>query len=93
MAGYSGSTAEAYANALGYAFLPLMEEFVAGDITGDGTVNITDVIALFRFSMMPDLYPITYAGDPDFTKDGSNDINDVIALFRYSMMPDLYPIG
>jgi hypothetical protein len=43
--------------------------------------------------MMPDLYPINYAGNPDFTKDGVVDIADVIALFRHSIMPDLYPLA
>ncbi len=63
-----------------------------GDIDGDGSVNISDAIALFRFAMMPTMYPINYAGDPDFTKNGSTDIDDVILLFRHSMMPELYPL-
>ncbi len=91
--GYAGSTTEAYAAANGYNFVALEEPaFTLGDITGDNSIDITDVIALFRYSMMPDLYPISYEGAIDFTKDGSVDITDVIALFRYSMMPDLYPL-
>ncbi len=64
-----------------------------GDINRDNTVDVDDVIVLFRHSMMPDLYPITYTGDLDFTKDGYVDIDDVIKLFRYSMMPDIYPLA
>ncbi len=63
-----------------------------GDITGDESLDIRDAIALFRYSMMPDLYPVTYSGSMDFNKDGSVDITDVITLFRHSMMPDLYPL-
>ncbi len=63
-----------------------------GDIDGNGTVDISDAIVLFRYSMMPDLYPITYEGNIDYNKDRVVDISDAIMLFRYSMMPDLYPI-
>jgi hypothetical protein len=34
--------------------------FVPGDLSGDGTVDISDAILLFRYSMMPDLYEISY---------------------------------
>ena len=47
---------------------------------------------LFRHSMLPELFPISYAGNIDFTKDGSVDLSDAIHLFQHSMMPDLYPI-
>ena len=36
----------------------LLTDVILGDINDDGTLNIEDVIALFRYSMMPDLYPI-----------------------------------
>ncbi len=67
--------------------------FTPGDINGDKAVNITDVIDLFRFSMMPDMYPITYEGETDFNKDSTTDIADVLILFRHSMMPDMYPLA
>lgn len=66
--------------------------YTAGDIDGNGSVDIDDAILLFRHSMLPDLYPIDYAGNTDFNKDGKLDIDDAILLFRYSMLPDLYPI-
>ncbi len=92
MFGYKGSTTEAYANAYGYSFTALAEAYVPGDITGDREVNISDVLSLFRYSMMPDLYPVFYEGSMDFTGDDTVDISDAIHLFRHSMMPDLYPL-
>ncbi len=67
--------------------------FMLGDLDGSGEVNILDVLALFRYSMMPDMYPLDYAGAVDFDKNDDVNILDVLALFRYSMMPDMYPIG
>ncbi len=67
--------------------------FTPGDINGDNEVDITDVIDLFRYSMMPDMYPITYEGETDFNKDSTTDIADVLILFRHSMMPDMYPLA
>ncbi len=68
------------------------ETTIIGDIDNNGMLNIADAIALFRYSMMPDLYPISYSGSIDFTKDEIVNINDAILLFRHSMMPDLYPL-
>ena len=63
-----------------------------GDIDGNGTVDIDDAILLFQHSMLPELYPISYAGNVDFNKDGTVDIDDAVLLFQYSMLPDLYPL-
>ncbi len=63
-----------------------------GDINCDGVVEISDAVALFRHSMMPFLYPISYNGNMDFSKDGKLDISDAMALFRYSMLPGIYPL-
>ncbi len=65
---------------------------IKGDINGDGNVDINDAILLFRHSMLPELYPVSYPYSIDFTKDGNVDINDAILLFQHSMLPDLYPI-
>ena len=67
--------------------------YVPGDIDENGTVDISDVIALLQHSLFPDLYPVDYPGDPDFNHDGSLDIQDVIVLLQYSIFPDLYPLG
>ena len=63
-----------------------------GDINGDTTVDISDALALFMHSMLPNQYPITYSGNIDFNHDGSVDISDALLLFMYSMLPNKYPI-
>ena len=63
-----------------------------GDIDGNDTVDIDDAVLLFRHSMLPELYPISYAGNTDYNHDGNVDIDDAVMLFRYSMLPELYPI-
>ena len=64
-----------------------------GDIDGSGEVDMDDAILLFEYSVLPDFYPIEYAGDVDFDKSGEIDIDDAILLFQYSVLPDFYPIG
>lgn len=64
-----------------------------GDINGDNFVDINDAAKLFQYSMLPEIYPITYVGDVDFNNDGVVDINDAARLFQYSMLPDIYPIS
>jgi hypothetical protein len=68
-------------------------EYLLGDITGDNSVDILDAVLLFQHSMMPEAYPVSYAGNLDVTKDGNIDINDAVLLFQYSMMPEVYPIA
>ena len=63
-----------------------------GDIDGNDTVDIDDAVLLFQYSMLPEIYPISYAGNLDFNKDGTVDIDDAVRLFQYSMLPDLYPL-
>jgi len=92
--GYNGSTAEAYAeeNDIPFTALNEAEPDIVGDITGDGTLNIDDALALFQYSILPDVYPVKYSGGMDFTKDGVVDIDDALLLFQHSMLPDVYPI-
>lgn len=66
--------------------------YILGDIDGTEEVDIDDAIALFQYSMFPDVYPIDYAGSVDFDKNGDVDIDDAILLFQYSMFPDVYPL-
>lgn len=66
--------------------------YLLGDIDGNDTVDLDDAILLFQHSMLPELYPISYAGNVDFNKDGTVDIDDAVLLFQYSMLPDLYPL-
>lgn len=65
---------------------------ILGDINNDGTVNHKDAMALFQFSMIPQIYPLDYPGTLDFDKNNSVDISDALRLFQYSLMPDSYPI-
>jgi len=70
-----------------------VKTYVLADIDGNEEVDIDDALALFQYSMLPDIYPVTYPGDMDFTKDGKVDIDDALRLFQYSMLPDVYPIS
>ncbi len=70
-----------------------VKTYVAGDINGDDTVDISDALRLFQYSLMPDAYPIAYLGNVDYNNDGVLDINDALLLFKHSLMPDLYPIA
>jgi len=63
-----------------------------GDLNADGIVDISDALALFRYSMIPELYPVTYSGTLDFDSNGVVDIGDSLKLFQYSMIPDMYPM-
>ncbi len=65
---------------------------ILGDINGDGSVDISDVLGLFQHSMLPDLFPIDYPGSVDFDKNITVNISDVLRLFQHSMLPDLFPI-
>ncbi len=69
-----------------------VKSYKDGDINDDGEVTLADALALFKYSMMPERYPITYPGIVDFTNDGNLDINDALKLFKYSMMPERYPL-
>ncbi len=89
--GYPGSTTETYAKAHSHAFVELGKT-PTGDITEDESVDINDALKLFQYSLMPDLYPISYSGDIDFNHDGSVNIADALKLFQHSLMPDLYPL-
>ncbi len=63
-----------------------------GDVNDDGEVNIGDALSLFRYSMLPEVYPVDYAGTLDLNGDGKVDIGDALRLFQYSMLPEVYPI-
>ncbi len=67
-------------------------ERLKGDINADGIVNILDVLALFRHSMMPTMYPLNYPDTLDFDSNGMIDIGDSLKLFQHSMMPEFYPV-
>ena len=64
----------------------------AGDLNGDGAVDIGDASLLLQHSLFPKVYPLSYAGDVDFDGSGSVNIADVVRLLRYSMFPEVYPL-
>lgn len=67
-------------------------DILVGDINKDGSVDSDDVLLLMQYSILPDIYPISYKGNVDFNYDGSIDSLDVIMLMQYSILPDLYPL-
>lgn len=69
-----------------------VKSYVTGDMNGDESVDLSDALLLFQYSMFPDDYPIEYPGNFDLNKDGTVDVQDALLLFQYSMFPDDYPI-
>lgn len=90
---YIGGPGYDTAEKIGYLRKGEAITFLLGDIDGSGEVDIDDAILLFQHSVLPDFYPIDYAGNVDFDKSGEIDIDDAILLFQYSVLPDFYPIG
>ena len=76
--GYSGTAAEEYANNNGFTFIPLDEKRISGDATGDGKVNIADVI---RIQQKLAGWKVTIdESASDVTGDGKVNIADVIRI-------------
>ncbi len=66
--------------------------YTTGDIDGDGSVDIEDVVLFLQNIMFPDLYPVTYAGAMDFNHDGTVNISDVVLLLQHTVFPSMYPL-
>lgn len=78
--GYTGSTAEAYANKKKITFIPLDKEFKTGDLNGDGILNSADIVILKQaISGNQKLFP-NQAKAADINKDGKIDAFDLISL-------------
>lgn len=60
-----------------------------GDLNGDGVVNFTDALYLYRHLSDPEGYPLS--DDGDVNGDGLVDVNDVIALVCNVWMRKQYP--
>jgi hypothetical protein len=59
-----------------------VKNLIPGDVTGDESVDVKDIIILRRF--IASGYDITYVEDAvDINRDGSNDVKDIITLRRY----------
>jgi endo-1,4-beta-xylanase len=60
------------------------EEYVAGDVTGDGTRNIFDLVAMkAKLHAYEATADETYVGPEDYNQDGLFDMRDVVALAKY----------
>ncbi len=67
-----------------------VEGGIPGDIDGNETVDVDDVLALLWYVLFPDDYPID--AEADFDKSGSVDVDDVLTLLWYVLFPDEYPL-
>ncbi|MBQ7599647.1 MAG: alkaline phosphatase family protein [Clostridia bacterium] len=65
---------------------------VSGDLNGDGSVDIADVVLLLQHTLFPDLYPVNYPGSLDFSDDGTEDMADVVMLLQHILFPSIYDI-
>ena len=63
-----------------------------GDVTGDGEVTNSDVLALFRYIYNPDLYPLDFMR-ADVNGDGQVTNADVLAIYRCIYNSELYPLA
>ena len=86
IAGYDGSTAEAYAKEHEITFESLGAEpaepaFTPGDVNGDSSVDLKDVTVMRRALAGWNVTVISEAADVN--KDGSFDLKDVVILRRY----------
>lgn len=90
--GYTGSTAESYAEENGYYFFPLSN--TVGDVNEDGVVNLMDAIALNKYlAGAISLTDNQLIAANCNTADGTSNINedDVTALMKFviNLIPDL----
>ena len=64
--------------------------FLRGDMNGDGVLGSSDAVYLLRYSIMPNLYPLSQAADVN--GDGTVNSADAVYLLRHTIMPQAYPI-
>lgn len=66
-----------------------------GDINGDNTINVKDVVLLRRYCANPVKYALDEAQlqAADIFKDDTVNVKDVVALRRYCANPEKYPIN
>ena len=64
--------------------------FLRGDMNGDGVLNSSDAVYLLRYSIMPNLYPLSQAADVN--GDGTVNSADAVYLLRHTIMPQAYPL-
>ena len=64
---------------------------IPGDLDGNGTVDVDDVLALLWNVLFPDEYPIE--AEADFDGNKSVDVDDVLALLWHVLFPEEYPLS
>ena len=64
--------------------------FLRGDMNGDGVLGSSDAVYLLRYSIMPNLYPLSQAADVN--GDGTVNSADAVYLLRHTIMPQAYPM-
>ena len=62
--------------------IPDVPELAAGDINGDGVVDIADIVAVINKASGADLDAETYPGNTDINADGVVDIADIVAVIN-----------
>lgn len=62
-----------------------------GDVTCDGEITNSDVLAIYRYIYNAEIYPVDI-NVGDVNKDGYVTNSDVLVIFRYIYNPELYPI-
>ena len=74
--------------------VPNVEEstVMKGDVTGDGKVNMADVIAIRRYLVNKEKYPLTVYDAGDVTADEKINMADAIGIRRYLINKDKYPL-
>ncbi|MEA1907830.1 MAG: DUF3344 domain-containing protein [Euryarchaeota archaeon] len=70
----------------------LVVNYVPGDVTGDGVVNIGDATLLFNWVSFPNeregIYALDKPGNADVTGNGAVNIGDATLLFNWVSFPD-----
>ena len=61
---------------------PDVPELAAGDINGDGVVDIADIVAVINKASGAELDAAEYPGEPDINADGVVDIADIVAVIN-----------
>ena len=82
--GYENSTVQAYAEKYGYTFQPLeAKPLKAGDATGDGDIDILDVITLNKAVLGKETFTEAQLKAIDFNGNGKPDADEALMLLKY----------
>lgn len=74
--------------------LPLLGDYIYGDVNCDGYVDSDDAIWLLHYLSDPDLYPVDLDAQSgcDYNKDGSFDSDDAIYLLYHTLLPERFTL-